>query len=273
MASGFKSAVVDKRQVRYVCEGEGVPAVVVDQGQGLSIERGFGRSSPIGWTKVFQEVQKTTRIIMHDRAGLGSSDAEAGPRTSVKMVHDLRAVLAAAKVPPPYVLVGHSIGGFNVRVFAGRYPDEVAGMVLVDSSHPDQIQTFASVMPPETTDESNSMKLLRRGPDMVLSTEAIDFRACAEQARGIRTIGLKPLVIVSQSPQAWGPPDIPLPVWEKIRITWSRMQTDLLQLLGSATQVVATQSGHQIQVEEPALVVGAILHVLRGAQAATLRKH
>ena len=250
-----------------------MPAVVVDQGQGLSIERSFGRSSPIGWTKVFQEVQKTTRIIMHDRAGLGSSDPAPGPRTSVEMVQDLRAVLAAAQVPPPYVLVGHSIGGFNVRLFAGRYLDEVAGMVLVDSSHPDQIQNFASVLPPETTDETNSLNLLRRGPDIALSTEAIDFRACAEQVRGIRTIGLKPLVIVSQSPQALGPPNIPPAVWEKMRITWSRMQTDLLELSGLATQVVAIHSGHQIQVEEPALVVGAILDVLRGAQAATPRKH
>src|SRR6185312_9967752 len=98
MVSAFKSALVDSRRVRYVCEGEGVPAVVIDQGQGLSIERSYGRSAPIRWAKVFQEVQKTTRIIMHDRAGLGSSDPPPGPRTSVEMVQDLRAVLDAAQV-------------------------------------------------------------------------------------------------------------------------------------------------------------------------------
>ncbi len=259
--------------MRYVDEGEGVPAVVVDQGQGLSIERGFERSEPIGWTRVFKEIQKSTRILMHDRAGLGSSDPAPGRQTSIEMVEDLRGVLAAAQVRPPYVLVGHSIGGFNVRLFAGKYPGDVAGMVLVDSSHPDQLTRFASTLPPEAPDETMPLKLMRRGPDATLSGEAIDIRACAEQARGITTIGMKPLVVVSQSPLALGPPGIPLPVWEKMRIVWSELQGDLLRLSGTSEQLIASHAGHHIQLEEPGLIVDAILGVVREIQSGVRRIH
>jgi pimeloyl-ACP methyl ester carboxylesterase len=189
------------------------------------------------------------------------------------MVDDLRAVLAAAQVRPPYVLVGHSIGGFNVRLFAGRYPNEVLGLVLVDSCHPDQPGKFASILPPEAPGEAMPLKLLRRGPGAALSTEAIDFRASADQARGVMTIGLKPLVVVSQSPHALGPPGIPLPIWEKMRIAWSDLQGDLLGLSAMSTQVIATHAGHLIQFEEPGLVADAILGVVRDTQIGPGRMH
>jgi pimeloyl-ACP methyl ester carboxylesterase len=268
----FKSVELGGRRIRYVDHGEGVPAVVIDQGQGLSIERSFERSVPVGWTRVFRDLQKSTRILMHDRAGLGSSDPAPGPRTSIQMVEDLRAVLAVARARPPYVLVGHSIGGFNMRLLAGRYPQEVAGLVLVDSSHPDQLARFAGILPPEAAGEPMPLRLLRRGPGVTLTTEVIDFRACAEQSRGVTSIGLKPLVVVSQSPHALCPPGIPLPVFEKMRGVWSDLQAELLGLSGASRQVVATHSGHHVQLEEPELVAEAILSVVREAQAGERRR-
>lgn len=86
-------------------------------------------------------------------------------------------MLHAAQLSPPYVLIGHSIGGFNVRLFAGLYPNEVAGMVLVDSSHPDQLAKFASILSPEASGEAQPLKMLRHGPDIAVSTEAVDFQA------------------------------------------------------------------------------------------------
>lgn len=273
MSSAFRTADVHGTRLRYICEGDGPVTVVIDQGQGLSIEQGFERPRPMGWTKVFKEIQNATRILMHDRAGLGSSDPASGPRTSSEMVDDLRAVLAAAQVRPPYVLVGHSIGGFNVRLFAGQYPNEVLGLVLVDSCHPDQLGKFASTLPAEAPGEAMPLKLLRRGRGAALSTEAIDFRACAEQAREVMTIGRKPLVVLSQSPHALGPPGIPLPIWEKIRIVWGDLQSDLLGLSAKSTQVIATHAGHLIQFEEPELVANAILGVVRDAQVDPGRMH
>ena len=273
MSRDFRSVRIHGRDVRYACEGEGTPVVVIDQGQGLSIERGFERSSPLGWTCVFREIQQSTRIIMHDRAGLGASDPAPGPRASADMVADLRAVLTAARARPPYVLVGHSVGGFNVRLFAGRHPEEVAGMVLVDSSHPDQVAEIAGLLPAETAGESSSLRTLRRAPDAALSTEAIDFQACADQARGIVTIGVKPLVVVSQSPHALGPPGIPLSTWERIGVAWTGLQKDLLALSPLGRHVVATHAGHYVQAEEPDLVIDAILSVVREARRIPRRMH
>jgi pimeloyl-ACP methyl ester carboxylesterase len=189
------------------------------------------------------------------------------------MVEDLRAVLTAAQARPPYVLVGHSVGGFNVRLFAGQYPEEAAGVVLVDSSHPDQLSRIAEILPAETPDEALAVKRLRRGPDATLSSEAIDFRACAEQARGIKTIGAKPLVVISQSPYALGPPGIPLSIWEQIRIVWADLQSDLLGLSALSTRLIAVHAGHQIQAEEPDLVINAIRGVVVDVQDASRQMH
>jgi pimeloyl-ACP methyl ester carboxylesterase len=250
MTSGFEEAKVDGRALRYICSGDGAPPVVVDQGQGLSIERGFDRSVMFGWAKVFTEIQRSTRILMHDRAGLGSSDGSDLPRGSVEMVRDLRAILSAAHVQPPYVLVGHSIGGLNVQTFAAQFPREVAGVVLVDSSHPDQVSRMAK-----------------------MSAENIDLDRCAEQARALTTLGSKPLVVVSQSPRAFGPPGIPGAVWEKMRVEWSGLQNSLLSLSANSRQRVAGHAGHNVQAEEPQLVIDAILEVVIEVRAGAPRTH
>jgi pimeloyl-ACP methyl ester carboxylesterase len=273
MSDEFKSVNLRGRSIRYICRGEGTPAVIIDQGEGLSIERSFERSVPIGWSKVFKALRESTSIVMHDRAGLGSSDLPTGPRTSADMMCDLRSVLFAAEVSPPYVLVGHSIGGFNVRVFAGAFPNEVAGVVLIDSSHPDQFARFARILPPEASGEAPPLRMLRYGPDVALSAEAIDFRACADQARTVTSIGVKPLLVVSQSPRALCPPGIPPPIFERMRPIWAELQADLLGLSGMSTQVVAGHAGHQLQFDEPDLVVDAILSVVREAQSAVPRFH
>ena len=148
MSDDFESLDLGGRTLRYICDGEGTPTVVVEQGQGICVERGFSFPSAVGWARVFMEVQKTTRICMHDRAGLGSSDQAEAPLASVQMVEDLRTLLQKARIKPPYILVGQSIGGFNARLFAARYPKEVVGMVLVDSSHPDQRVRLSEFLPP-----------------------------------------------------------------------------------------------------------------------------
>ncbi len=112
----------------HICStGEGTPAVVMDSG--------FPGSS-LSWTFVQPEVAKFTRACSYDRAGLGWSDAGPIPRTSREIVEELHALLLNARIDQPYVLIGHSFGTFTVRLYASTYPDEVAGMVLVDPIHP-----------------------------------------------------------------------------------------------------------------------------------------
>ncbi len=109
--------------------GGGTPAVVMDSG--------FPGSS-LSWTFVQPEVAKFTCACSYDRAGLGWSDAGPMPRTSQQVVEELHALLLSARVGGPYVLVGHSFGTFTARLYASTYPDEVAGMVLVDPIHPSE---------------------------------------------------------------------------------------------------------------------------------------
>lgn len=116
-------------RLHLYCQGQGSPTVIMETGQG-----GFGLS----WALVQPEVAQTHRVCVYDRAGLGWSDPSPRPRTVEVMVDELHLLLANAGIPGPYVLVGHSLGGMIVRLYAHHYPQDVVGMVLVDSSHEDQ---------------------------------------------------------------------------------------------------------------------------------------
>ncbi len=109
------------------CAGEGSPAVVLDAALG---------GSSISWSLVQPDVAADTRVCSYDRAGFGWSEAGPMPRTASRIAGELHVLLDRAGVPPPFVLVGHSFGGFVMRIFAGRYRSDVAGLVLVDPAHP-----------------------------------------------------------------------------------------------------------------------------------------
>jgi pimeloyl-ACP methyl ester carboxylesterase len=119
----------DNLMLSIDCRGQGSPAVILDTGLGVPA---------VGWNPVQTEVAKFTRVCSYDRAGYGWSGATSAPRTSIQIAKELHALLEAANEKGPYILVGHSFGGFNVRVYSGQYPNDVAGMVLVDASHEDQ---------------------------------------------------------------------------------------------------------------------------------------
>lgn len=118
------------------CTGQGSPTVIVDAGNG---------DFSLGWVGIQPEVAKFTRICTYDRAGYGWSDPSPKPRTAKVMADELHTLLSNAGIDPPYILVGHSLGGYTVRMYADLYPDEVTGMILVDAAHEDQWESF----PPE----------------------------------------------------------------------------------------------------------------------------
>lgn len=105
-----------------------------NQGPTVILEAGLGLAS-LDWSLVQPEIAKFAHVVSYDRAGLGSSDESPNPRTSQMMVDELHALLKKANIPGPYILVGHSFGGMNILLYASQYPDEVAGLIFVDSVH------------------------------------------------------------------------------------------------------------------------------------------
>jgi pimeloyl-ACP methyl ester carboxylesterase len=200
---------------------------------------------------------------MHDRAGLGWSYEPPAPRSASDLAKDLQAVARHAAIAPPYVLVGHSIGGFNVRAFAHRFPAEVAGIVLVDSSHPDQWTRFGRIIPRQALGEPAALRRFRQKPDPASTPERIDFLASADETRAIRTLGDKPLVVLSRSPDALSVPGLPAGIAERLEQVWSELQRDLLNLSTRSSQVIATHAGHNIPLDEPQLVAETILKLVR----------
>lgn len=123
------------------CSGTqtGAPTVVLDAGLNRA---GYD------WILVQREVSKFARVCSYDRAGHGLSEIGPKPRTSRTIAQELHTLLHAAQIPGPYLLVGHSIGGINIRTYTALYPQDVMGLVLVDASHEDQIERFAQVVWP-----------------------------------------------------------------------------------------------------------------------------
>ncbi len=121
------------RKLNIYCLGTGEPTVVFDTG--LTDETS-------AWALVQPTVARKTRTCSYDRAGVGFSDPGSRPGSSANIVDDLHRLLSAAAIKPPYLLVGHSYGGMNIKLFASTYPSEVIGMVFVDPSHEDQSEGY-----------------------------------------------------------------------------------------------------------------------------------
>ena len=127
------------------CVGQGSPTVVLDAALG---------NTSAQWVRVQREVSGTTRVCSYDRAGMGWSEMGPEPRDAKQITGELHALLSTAGIEEPYVLVGHSFGGMYMQTYAARYPDEVAGVGLVDSStEPEQIS-----QPPEAQDSNEPQK-------------------------------------------------------------------------------------------------------------------
>ena len=134
---------VDGFRMHILCQGDPAtsPAVVMDAANG---------EPALAWASVLPGVAEFARVCAFDRAGLGWSEPSPNPRTLSNYIEEQRTLLARAGIEPPYVLVGHSAGGLYARVYAHLYPDEVAGMVLVDAAHED-----LDVRPPESLTKMN----------------------------------------------------------------------------------------------------------------------
>jgi pimeloyl-ACP methyl ester carboxylesterase len=270
------------------CTGSGIPTVVVEAGLGDDF---------IGWQKVQPEVAKFTRICTYDRAGLGWSKDQPGPRDAKHIAQQLHSLLQTAGENGPVVLVGASAGGFYARQFASDYPEQVTGMVFSDSSVPEQVRALSYGAWSEEKarrmhrdamwdliKQSSGWARLRgqckgeveKGLDAwrdLARAEACrpayaraglgewdEFWNSAEQARQAKCCGNIPLVVVSQDP------DRPKPGWDAQSIAaqpiWNRLQESLKSLSPQSRRVIARGSAHHVMIDRPDVVVTAIRQVV-----------
>ena len=259
------------------CTGSGSPTVVIDAGHADS-------SASWGWVQ--PEVARTTRVCTYDRAGMGWSEASPYPRTARQFAKELHTLLANANEPGPYVLVGHSLGGYTVRVYAHDYPDEVSGLVLIDAQKlpaPDAatpqpapkpggnslpallarvglVRLLADPLgsirnlPPEEKQIYQPYAVAPRSVQTVLD----EFMGIAEggmQARAVTTLGALPVIVLSRGKDQ--------------SADWTASQASFLKLSSDSQQIFADQSGHSIHTEQPEAAVAAIVKMVEMVRQST----
>ena len=269
------------RQLHISCTGSSSPTVILETGLGIP------SAMMAGWIQ--PGVAESTRVCVYDRAGKGWSDPVDPPRDGIDIVTDLHALLERADVPGPYVLAGHSSGGVYVQIFAARYPDEVAGMVLLDSQPPDAIadlpgyagtyewglrrgsalfpslarlgvmrMIFSSASPGLPPDEREQERAFwsTGGHNRSMRDEVDGLKAALTQAQALTSLGDKPLIVVTAA-------EDPLD-------GWLPLQEELTSLSSNSVQRVIDDASHGSLVEDKqdaANAVDAILDVIAAVRS------
>jgi pimeloyl-ACP methyl ester carboxylesterase len=190
------------------------------------------------------------------------------------MATDLAALLTGARVPGPYLLVGHSFGGLIVRLYAAYHLEDVAGMVLIDSTHPDEIARAAAILPPpgERTEALRQFLDWAMISDPATHPEGIAFEASLRQVREASVaggLGNAPLAVLSRGTSyRCDFPALPPDLAAKVDAAWLEAQREFAQLSSNSVHRIATRSGHNIPGDEPELVVETVRDVVDRVRAA-----
>ena len=244
------------------CSGRGSPTVVLEAGTG------WGSTA---WESVLERVAEFTHVCSYDRAGVGRSEPGPTPRTAQDIVADLHTLLLTAGIPAPYVLVGHSFGGFIVRLFAHQYPDEVVGMVLVDVPHPEYPRRALELMPAEAAGECEELRearvfftqLIQGTDDPATHPEQLKFGVSLAQVASAGALGSIPLVVLTAGRMEPYSADFPADLAMQLDRLREAQQRELVCLSSVGQHIIAAQSGHMIQQDQPELVIDAIHHVVK----------
>ena len=214
-----------------------------------------GKGNSANWSPVQSGIAELTRVCAYDRAGEGNSSSVPAHKTVEAMVRDLHALLDAAGIEGPYVIVGHSFGGRVVRPFANLYPNDVVGMVLVDPGHEDfQTRAEATLAPEEW------LQYLEATGGAALRVQEM------QGAVGLEPPGDFPLVVLSASGYI-DHDGLANDVDERLHQVLVGLHKELVALSPNGTHIVAEGSGHGIQYDRPDLVLAAVRQVVEDVRA------
>lgn len=266
---------INGRKIHIHCIGNKSPTIILDSGVG-----GFS----LEWQKILDALSPYTRICAYDRAGYGWSDMGTLPRTTKKITKELHILLQTAGIHQPYIIVGHSFGGYTAQYFAQYFDSEVVGIVLIDSSHQEQVYRLpekdSEVTRNSIYQERNiitkpilhehfpkenaltALKLMHQWKSLLTWREEMaSYALSAKQLRYInyRTIAIdKPLIVLSRGKRVW--PNTKY--GDAMENTWAQMQKELNDLSTNSTHIIAENSGHVIHLDQPNLVIDALHDIL-----------
>jgi pimeloyl-ACP methyl ester carboxylesterase len=278
-------------------QGKGGPTVVMEAGAG---------SPSLVWAQVAPEIAKTNRVITYDRAGLGWSDPSPKPRTAENIVAELHTLLAKSGEKPPYVLVGHSMGGVYMRMYAHKYPNEVKGIVLVDPG----VENLPVAAGPAVTadiqaaskeaaaaakqqglkcatgqfaDKLSLLPLDNQLPDKAarqfqalqatepwfwstIAAEATSALDSWSQARAANITSLGDIPLVVLVSDQIVDLALSMPLNQEANTAWRDLQTGLVSESPQGELKIAQNSGHMIMLDQPQKVIDAIGEVVRATR-------
>jgi pimeloyl-ACP methyl ester carboxylesterase len=232
---------VEGRRVEFALTRRDTPPVVFENGLGGRME---------WWQKVLPEVSKDAATFAYNRPGYGRSDPAVTPRDGLHIVEELRTLLRNKGMRPPYILVGHSLGGLYMQLFARRHPDEVRALVLVDSTHPQQLEGEGSL---------DRQSILVRGLLGVLVTGAAQDELDLLSETGQQVLG---------APGLPGKPVFVLSAAEPLKehspaADHANAKRKGIALLYPGSRQIWVDSGHGIPLEKPEAVIEVIREALR----------
>ncbi len=257
------------------CVGEGAPTVVLEAGIG---------GNHLDWVRAQPGIGRFTRVCSYDRAGYGWSERGPKPRTVSRITGELRALLDNARIETPVVLVGHSFGGLVSLYYASRFRREVAGLVLVDSMHADQYDRFARNGINVPTEPRgivySSPKILTYGIPQEYKELAYEL-ASSDKSRSYMFNELRNVPRSIAEVRATAAPVLPASVlvhgnreWDAVTADgrmediWLQLQTDLAAELHGPAPLIASESGHQVPLDDPETVIGAVRDMVMALRAA-----
>lgn len=216
-------------------------------------ESGMGDSSEI-WNDIQNKISLLTSTFSYDRAGIGKSDSTLIPRTCLDIVQDLSKLLTKVPVKPPFILVGHSFGGLVSRLFASIYPNLIVGMILVDAAPEYKEIAYEKVLPSKLI--SSNRKYYN---DPMLNVEKIDKVQSYNQIDTNKCVFDFPLTVIIRGLQDNYDKDWPN---QEILEVEQKLQVDFKNLSTKSKIIIANNSGHYIQNDEPELIIEAIVEMV-----------
>jgi pimeloyl-ACP methyl ester carboxylesterase len=229
---------------RVKVEGRGTSTVILEAGLGDTLEV---------WNAVQSQIAANcVRTLAYNRAGYLGSDPSDSPRDSATIVAELRAELQRQKIKPPYILVGHSLGGLYMQYFARNFPNEVAGLVLVDSTHWDQSLEMGN----QANTPYNSRTAVTLFMPWIMRREINDSVIAGQQVHSSPQAGPIPTVVLSSTRGPSG--ETPA-----ARAQAARLQDEITADFPAALHVRVPDSGHYIQRDHPEAIVEATRQLAR----------